>query len=190
MTRTPSLRNRIRNSILILLALVVILGAYALPRVYQLGSAIRETLYRNYVSIEAAQHMHEALRVLQLAERDGRAHEVLADVQHEFMHWMYIENHDFTEVGEPELAADIENRARKLFADVDHAPPGARHDREFDELHRRVDDLIQMNKAAMFRADSRAIALGRRLTYEFAIGLAVLLIAGAALSFGTGWVIA
>ena len=190
MSRTPSLRNRIRNSILILLALVVILGAYALPRVYRLGSAIRETLYRNYVSIEAAQHMHEVLRMLQIAERDGRAHDVLPAARDEFLHWMDIENHDFTEVGEPQLAADIEGRARKLFADVGGAPPGTRHDRDFDQLHRRVDDLIQMNKAAMFRADSRAIALGRRLSYEFAIGLAVLLIAGAALSFGTGWTIA
>jgi NtrC-family two-component system sensor histidine kinase KinB len=189
-SRTPSLRSRIRNSILVLLALVVVVGAYALPRVYQLGSAIRETLYRNYVSIEAAQHMHEALRVLQLKERDGRAQEVLPAVRGEFMHWMEIEEHDFTEIGEPALAADIHHRADALFAAVDGEQAGVRHDREFDELHRRIDDLIRMNKAAMFRADSRSIALGRRLSYEFAIGLVVLLIAGAALSFGTGWTIA
>ncbi len=42
-----------------------------------LGGAIRETLYRNYVSIEAAQHMHAALTTLQVAERDGRAKDVL-----------------------------------------------------------------------------------------------------------------
>jgi PAS domain S-box-containing protein len=190
MSRTPSLRNRIRNSILILLALVVVLGVYALPRVYRLGSAIRETLYRNYVSIDAAQHMHDALRKLQLQERDGRAQTALAAVRGDFMHWMQVENHDFTETGEPQLAADIENRAGRLFDDINAAAPGVRHDREFDELHRRIDDLIGMNKAAMFRADSRSIALGKRLSYEFAVGLVVLLIAGAALSFGTGWTIA
>ncbi len=187
MNRSASLRNRVRDSILILLALVVLFGAYAMPRVYQLGSAIRETLYRNYVSIEAGQHMHEQLRRLQLAERDSKGRAALPEVRREFMHSMDIENHDFTEVGEPELAGDIESRARNLFAEVERDPPALRHDREFDQLHARVDDLIEMNRAAMFRADSRAMALGRRLSYEFALGLLVLLLAGAALSFGTGW---
>ena len=48
---------------------------------------------------------------------------------------------------------------------------GARHESEFDELHARLNDLIAMNQAAMWRADSRAAGLGRRLTYEFAAGL-------------------
>ena len=41
---TPSLRGRIRNGTLLLLVLVLILGAYTLPRVYRLGGAIRQTL--------------------------------------------------------------------------------------------------------------------------------------------------
>ncbi len=187
---TPSLRTRIRNVSLLLLILVVALGLYALPRVYRLGTSIRETLYRNYVSIEAAQHMHEALRVLQLAERDGHARNALASSRASLMHWMDIENHDFTELGEPELARDIESRARRLFGEIAAAPPGARHDREFDELHARLDDLIAMNQAAMWRADSRAARLGKRLTYEFAAGLLALLVAGTALSWGLGWVLA
>lgn len=186
MGRSASLRNRARDSILILLAFVVVFGAYALPRVYQLGAAIRETLYRNYVSIEAAQHMHEDLRRLQLAERGGIARDALPRIRADFNHWIDVENHDFTEAGEPELAADIERRSRILFDAIAATPASQRHDREFDELHVRLDDLIGMNRAAMFRADSRSIALGKRLSYEFAIGLIVLLIAGAALSFGTG----
>ena len=39
----------------------------------------------------------------------------------------------------------------------------------------------------MFRADSRASQLGTHLTYEFAGGLAILLIVGAALSIWMGW---
>jgi PAS domain S-box-containing protein len=187
MSGPPSLRSRIRNGILLLLVLVVGVGIYALPRVYRLGGAIRQTLYRNYISIEAAQHMHAALRVLQLAERDGHAAVVLPRERRIFMHWMNRENHDFTEVGEPSLAHDIERRARRLFGEIATAPPGARHDREFDELHGRLDALVAMNKAAMFRADSRASQLGTRLTYEFAICLAVLLVVGAALSSGLGW---
>ncbi len=187
---TPSLRTRIRNISLILVILVIGLGLYALPRVYRLGTSIRETLHRNYISIEAAQHMHEALRTLQLAERDGHAHDAVASSRAKFLHWMDIENHDFTERGEPELAHDIQMRGRKLFDEVEAAPSGARHDREFDELHARLNDLIAMNQAAMWRADSRAVGLGRRLTYEFAAGLFVLLVTGIAFSWALGWALA
>jgi two-component system, NtrC family, sensor histidine kinase KinB len=186
----PSLRTRIRNFGLILVIFVIALGAYALPRVYELGTSIRQTLYRNYVSIEAAQHMHEALRVLQIAERDGRAHEALPVSSDTFMHWMSVEEHDFTEIGEPALAHDIHRRASRLFAEVAAARPDARHDREFDELHARLDDLIAMNQAAMWHADSRAARLGKRLTYEFAAGLVVVLVAGTAFSWALGWALA
>jgi NtrC-family two-component system sensor histidine kinase KinB len=183
----PSMQRQIRNGTLLMLALVVLLGLYTLPRVYALGSAIRATLYRNYVSIEAAQNMHAALNTLQVAEHDGKAKDVLPSARQSFLQWLDVEDHDFTEVGEPELAADIGKRANKLFADVEAAPPGTYHDREFAELHGRLDDLIAMNKAAMFRADSRSVRLGKRLAYEFAGGLALVLIVGAAASWGLGW---
>jgi two-component system, NtrC family, sensor histidine kinase KinB len=184
---TPSLRTRIRNVSLVLVILVIGLGLYALPRVYRLGTSIRETLHRNYISIEAAQHMHDTLRVLQLAERDGHARDLAAGTRDTFMHWMDIENHDFTEPGEPELAHDIEKRGRTLFDEITAAGPAVRHDREFDALHARLDDLIAMNQAAMWRADSRAVLFGRRLTYEFAAGLLVLLVTGTAVSWALGW---
>ena len=187
---TPSLRTRIRNVSLLLVVLVIGLGLYALPRVYRLGTSIRETLHRNYISIEAAQHMHEALRVLQLAERDGHARDVLPSSRATFMHWMDIEDHDFTELGEPELAHDIERRAQRLFDEIAVAPPQARHDREFDELHARLNDLIALNQAAMWRANSRAVGLGRRLTYEFAGGLLALLVTGIVFSWALGWALA
>jgi NtrC-family two-component system sensor histidine kinase KinB len=183
----PSLQRRIRNGTLLMLALVVLLGLYTLPRLYALGGAIRATLYRNYVSIEAAQHMHAALTTLQVAEHDGRAKDVLPESRQIFTKWIDVENHDFTELGEPELAADIRRRGEKLFVDVADSPKGTNHDREFTELHARLDDLIAMNKAAMFRADSRSIQLGRHLAYEFAGGLALVLIVGAAVSWGLGW---
>jgi two-component system, NtrC family, sensor histidine kinase KinB len=187
---TPSLRARIRNVSLLLVVIVIGLGLYALPRVYRLGTSIRETLHRNYISIEAAQHMHAALRVLQLAERDGHARDALPSARATFMHWMDIEDHDFTELGEPELAHDIRSRGQRLFDEIAAAPPQARHDSEFDELHARLNDLIAMNQAAMWRADSRAAGLGRRLTYEFAGGLLALLVTGIALSWGLGWALA
>jgi NtrC-family two-component system sensor histidine kinase KinB len=184
---TPSLRHRIRNGTLLLLVLVVMLGAFTLPRVSSLGGAIRQTLYRNYVSIEAAQHMHAALTRLELAQRDGRAQAELPGARAEFMRWMDTEDRDYTEVGEPELAHTIRSGADQLFSALAAAPPGARNDAEFDALHARLDDLIAMNQAAMFRADSRSAELGRHLTYQFAASLALVLIFGAAISWGLGW---
>ena len=87
-----------------------------------------QTLYRNYVSIEAAQHHARGAAGLQLAERDGRARDALPARAPTFMHWMDIEDHDFTEAGEPELAHDIEGRGRRLFDEIAAAPPQARHD--------------------------------------------------------------
>jgi two-component system, NtrC family, sensor histidine kinase KinB len=184
---TPSLRTRIRNGTLLMLVLAILFGVYALPRVFMLGRAIRETLYRNYVTIDACQHMSAALRRLELAERDGKARAALPAASKEFMHYMNIENHDFTEVGEPELAGDIERHARDLFGEIAGAPAGARHSRQFDELHARLDDLVAMNRAAMFRADSRASRLGKHLAYELAAAIGILLVAGAAISLGLGW---
>ncbi|HTQ23950.1 MAG TPA: ATP-binding protein [Candidatus Binataceae bacterium] len=184
---TPSLRARIRNVSLLLVVLIIGLGLYALPRVYRLGGSISETLHRNYTSIEAAQHMHQALWELQMAERNGNPRARLAASRDTFMHWMDVEDRDFTELGEPELAHDIESRGRRLFDEVAVAPPQARHDQQFDELHARLNDLIAMNQAAMWRADSRAAGLGKRLTAEFAAGLAVLLVTGIVLSWGLGW---
>jgi len=182
----PSLQRRVRNGMLVMLALVVVLGAYTLPRVYMLGGAIREAMHRNYVSIEAAQHMHAVLTQLQVAEHSGTVAQVLPSVREKFDKWLAVENGDITENGEKDLAADIGRHGDKLFADVGAAAPGVYHDREFDELHGRLDDLVAMNKTAMFRADSRAVQLGRRLALDFAAGLALVLIAGGAVSWGLG----
>src|ERR1700723_1438402 len=95
----PSLRNRIRNGTLAMLFIAVTLVALALPEVHRLGGAIRRTLYRNYLSIEAAQHMHAALWDLQIAAHDGRGAALLPASRDQFNHWIQVERNDVTEVG-------------------------------------------------------------------------------------------
>ena len=179
----PSLRQRIRNTSLLLLGFAVILGALAVPEVRQLGRAIRETLYRNYLSIEAAQHMHAALWRLQLAERDGAVAAILPGSQAEFLHWIDVEEHDITEIGEAELAQDIDQRGRRLFLEVGGPSPAKANEVDFAILHQKLNQLIEMNRDAMFRADSRASRLGDRVTYEFVAGLIALLILGSVISW-------
>ena len=186
--KVPPLSSRIRNGTLLMLAIALFLGIIALPSVYRLGSAIRTTLYRNYISIEAAQHMHAALSVVQLAQRDGSLGTALQPNRKAFMHWIGIELSDITEPGESELASEIQQRGQRLFEELDHDPKIPR-DPEFTQLHGRLDDLIAMNKLAMFRADSRSILLGKRLAYEYATGLAALFLIGIALSWTLSWTI-
>ena len=171
--RVSPLSSRIRNGTLLMLAIALVLGVIALPRVYRLGGAIRTTLYRNYISIEAAQHMHAALSTTQLAQHDGKLGTALEPNRKEFVKWINTELADITEVGESELASEIQQRGQRLFDELARDPSILR-DAEFKQLNARLDDLIAMNKRAMFRADSRATLMGRRLAYEYAGGLAVL----------------
>lgn len=186
--RVASLRSRIRNGALVMLAVAVVLGLLALPAVHRLGRGIRATLYRNYLSIEAAQHMHAALWATQLAQRDGRLAERLPLTRSEFTKSIDFELHDATEPGEAQLAADIDARGRRLFDEL--AAGDSRHDDEFEKLHGRLDELIEINHAAMFRADSRAIRMAQRLDYELAGGLGILLLVGVVLSWTLAWTIA
>src|ERR1700687_3620209 len=119
----PSLRTRIRNGTLAMLVIAVTLVALALPEVHRLGGAIRRTLYRNYVSIEAAHHMLGALWNLQIAARDGHGAAALEANRNEFALWLRIEQNDVTEVGEAALAKDIEDRSAVLFAKLASAQP-------------------------------------------------------------------
>lgn len=185
-----SLRARIRGGALAVLVLGVALGLYATPRILELGRATRLVLQNNYISIQAGMHMHAALHRLQVAELHGDARPALASSRDEFLHWIYVENHSITEVGETELAHDLDSRGNRLLDEIAAAPPGSHHDDEFDQLQAHADDLIKMNEAAMFRDDQRARRLSARLSYIFAVGLPLLMILGIALSWTLGRAIA
>lgn len=177
----PSLRSRIRNGTLLMLAMALALGIFAIPTVYRLGGAIRETLHRNYTSIEASQHMHTALYNVQLAYAIGTLGSALPINRDLFTHWIDVELRDITEPGEADLAADIERRGNQIFDELARAQPLS--SQQFDQLHRRIDQLIAMNQAAMFRADSRSTRLSDRLAYEFAAALLLLLLLGTILAW-------
>jgi two-component system, NtrC family, sensor histidine kinase KinB len=185
---TPSsLSKRIRNGGLLMLFIALGLGTVSLPQVYRLGGAIRQTLYNNYISIEAAQHMHTALHSLQLAQRDGTLAKALPANRDAFRHWIDVELNHITEAGEKELATDIESRGRRLFDHFSASAPASQTDQEFAELHAGLDELTKINQAAMFRADSRASQLSARLTTAFGAGLILLLVIGVALAWALAW---
>jgi hypothetical protein len=96
MLSPPSLRSRIRSGILLMLAMALALGIFAIPNVYRLGGAIRKTLYRNYTSIEASQQMRATLYRLQLAYVTRELAVALPSNRDLFTHWIDIELRDIT----------------------------------------------------------------------------------------------
>lgn len=185
--KPPSLRTRIRNGTLLMLAIALAWGAFAVPTVHRLGGAIRETLYRNYTSIEASQHMHAALYAVEIAQLRGTLAAILAPNRERFNHWIGVELGDITEAGEADLATDIQSRGRRIFDELASSDAGRPSREEFHDLHRHIDQLTEMNKAAMFRADSRATRMSDHVAYEFGAGLLLLLVLGTALSWTLAW---
>jgi len=181
--RKPPLSASIRNGTLLMLALTMVTGAFAVPATHKLGGSIREALHRNYLSIEAAQHMHAALYAAELNQLQGHAPAVVTQSRATFTHWINVELSDITEIGEGPLAHDIEARGQRIFAELSRNLPGTPSRGDFALLHQRLDDLIQMNQAAMFRADSRAMRMGDRLASEFALALVILLLIGVVISW-------
>jgi two-component system, NtrC family, sensor histidine kinase KinB len=177
------LSTSIRNGTLLMLALTLVTGAFAVPATHKLGGSIREALHRNYLSIEAAQQMHAALYAAELNRYQGHVPALLGQSRAAFTHWIKVELNDLTELGEGPLAHDIQTRGQRIFAELNGGLPGTPSDAEFEIVHRRLDDLIQMNQAAMFRSDSRAMRLGDRLASEFAGGLVILLLIGVVVSW-------
>ena len=183
----PSLRRRIRNGSLLMLLLVLGIGASALPQVYHLGGAIGRTLYGNYLSIESAQHMHRELDALEFAHKKGTLADALREHRAAFKRSLTEELKHTVEVGEAELAGDIESRGNHLFSLLEISPSDPDISHQFSQLHRRLDELIEMNRSAMFRAENGANRLSAHLTAEFAAGLIVLLAVGIALARTLAW---
>lgn len=175
---------------LAVLGLFVLLGVYEMPRIAELGGAVRGVLQRNYISILAGRHMQTALLRMQIGELEGDAHPYVADTRNEFNYWMDVENQSLTEIGEAELAHDLQTHARRLFVEVALSPPGTHHDSQFRYLQDHVTDLIEMNQNAMYRDDARAQRLSLRLMITFGAGLVIASILGVALSWTLGSTIA
>ena len=102
------------------------------------------------------QHMHAALRLCSSPSTTATPG-TFCPARGNFTHWIDVEKHDITELGEAELARDIERRGNQLFDGIAAAPQRrAITIANSTSFIGRLDDLIQMNKAAMFRADSRS----------------------------------
>jgi two-component system, NtrC family, sensor histidine kinase KinB len=180
-----SLRLRIGVGMLLVLVPVLLVGLYAIPVVWRLGTALRAILAENYITIQSVQHMQSVLRDLQMAELEGYAKTAEPGLRDEFFHWLDFELHSLTEIGEPETARDVEVSADLLFSEIENGPPGVRHDEEFSHLIARTNFLIRLNEMAMWRNDARL----RYLSEDVATTLILSYLAAVVLGVGLTWTI-
>jgi two-component system, NtrC family, sensor histidine kinase KinB len=178
-----SLRSRIGNGTLLVLIPVLLVGVFAVPSIWRLGTATEAILEQNYISIQASQHMEFALHNLQVAELEGNAQAALPGLRNEFRHWLNIELDTITEIGEPETARDIDSSAHLLFDEIASSPPGTRHDAEFEHLFSRLNFLIRLNENALWRDNARAVDLGRELVSTLTVSLIIAILLALALSW-------
>ncbi len=185
-SRPSSLRRQITMGMLMVLSPVLLVGAYAVPAVWNLGAALRSVLENNYISIQCAQHLQAVLSGLRVAELEGDAKPAIPGLRDEFFYWLNIEYQAITEVGEPETARNLDDQATQLFTKIAVSPPGIRHDSEFDQLFAGTNTLIRLNEMAMWRND----VLLRNLSRRVASTLILSFLLAFAVGIGLSWLIA
>jgi NtrC-family two-component system sensor histidine kinase KinB len=192
-----SLRQRVLLSYLCLMLVLMLAGAWGIYHFVVLGRAVDRILRNNYRSIVAAETMRDALErqdsaaMFHVAGQDAKAWAQYRIHAARFRAQYEVAAHNITEMGEPEIVADIDRQFRAYTALIQAFlwPPTpmtpaeerryyfSRLEPAFMRLKDRCGDLLRLNQAAMLRANDRAIRLSQRATWSTVgmTGLAVLL---------------
>jgi len=185
-TRVRTLRGRLR---LLTAGLTIAFGVAAVLVVGHLRvleGSVTSVLSRNYASIEAAESMDRAISAVPLAVRAGRCAEDCPGLREEFQRWLGIEQGNYTEPGEPELAERIAAGGRAVLAAAESGADAAAVETAAARVRADLDALVALNKGAMFAADRRTRAFANRLILGVLVSLGVVMLAiGAA-----GWALA
>jgi PAS domain S-box-containing protein len=169
--------------------------AGAVANFLHLGRSIDRILKDNYLSVEAAQDMKDALERIDsanaflLADQPARGRQQYQEHRRLFESAFSIEARNITERGERDVVADIGDRLwprfrrdteRYLYAQPPMSRPAARStyfktlQPEFIGLKERAQKVLDLNQAAILKADRQAKAEARRASR---MGLALTAIA-------------
>ncbi len=171
-----NLRTQLLASHLVLVVLMLIIMAGAVFNFVRLGRSVDRILKDNYKSVVAAQAMKEALErqdsaaTFLLAGQVQKAREQYESNAPRFEQAFHIEATNITEVGEREIAHDIGEKYQAYSGDIHKLlyadPPMAESDSRdfyfrvlepgFVHLKQRAQDVLNINQAAILRADERA----------------------------------
>lgn len=193
-----SLKTQLLTSHLILVALMVVVMTGAIISFLRLGRSIDRIFRDNYKSVVTAQNMKDALERMDssalflLAGQTRRARSQYETNEKKFARAYYIEAHNITEPGEQEMADDIgrmfaeyqKSIEKLLYANPPMQTQNARTyyfkmlEPTFVRLKSRAQDVLDINQAAIVRADERAKAEARRSSLiSVAVTIGALLLA-------------
>lgn len=190
--RKHSLRTQLVWSHLILVGLMALVMAGAVLNFFRLGRSIDRILQDNYKSVIAAQTMKEALErqdsaaTFFLAGQKKKARQQYGENLPRFQQAYEIEAHNITEAGEQQLSDAIRGQfaaysqamRHLLYANPSLPDAQARAfyfsalEPKFDGLKGRAQDILELNQAAIVRADERARAAARRASW-IGVGMTV-----------------
>jgi PAS domain S-box-containing protein len=180
--RNSSLRTRLLLSHLLLVGLMLVALVGAVAGFFQLGRSVDRILKDNYKSVVAAQDMKETLERIDSAATFFLAGQVAkARRQYEANRPLFegayrVESSNVTEAGEQAISNDLGRQyasyrrgiGRLLYSDPPLPPADARTfyfgtlEPQFLALKRRLQDVLELNQAAILRADARAKEEARR----------------------------
>lgn len=179
--KTKSLKVQLIFSHLLLVLLMVAVMVGAILNFFSLGRSIDRIFRNNYRSVVAAQQMKDALERIDssaafvLAGQRQIARAQYRQNRQKFEKAYYVEAHNITEHGEGKMAGDIgrlfpvytRNVEKLLYANPPVPIQQARNlyftilEPQFLHLKQRAQDILDINQAAIIRADQRARAQAR-----------------------------
>jgi NtrC-family two-component system sensor histidine kinase KinB len=180
-----NLRTQLLVSHLTLVLLMVAVMVVAVVNFLRLGRSVDRILKDNYKSVIAAQNMKETLErqdsaaTFFLAAQTEKARKQYEDNRRQFEGAYHIEATNITEPGEKQVADDIGRQfssyQQKMEKLLNAAPPLTTENARtyylgtlepaFQRLKQRAQDVLDINQAAIVRADERAKAEARRASW-------------------------
>jgi NtrC-family two-component system sensor histidine kinase KinB len=183
-----NLRDKILSGFGLVMLILLIVFAVSLSSLLKLGKASDAILKQNYLSIEAANHMLDAIEqhyriAFELFQNEKEeARKVLYDEQLRFEQWLLIEKGNITEKGEIDAVKKLEQSYREYLYNVHSYETStfANHDEAYRFLNIKVRpelnkirnycyQIMTINQTAMFKSSSKAKLIAHKATYTLII---------------------
>ena len=197
-----SLRRKILLGFFSVLALLVVVWAWSIFALWQLGNAGEQVLEENFRSILAAESMIDVLErqnsaaLLVLLGEEEAASGQFHNAEVEFLQWLGRAKDNITVEGETETLSTLEEEyavflraaadLRAAMTSSEIAAADAIYEQRvlpsYEQARAHAIRLRELNQAAMLSASARARRIAERAIWSTVIGGAAIALAGLALS--------
>jgi len=182
------LRGKILMGFGLVTLLMLVIFFVSLSNLLHLGKASDAILQKNYLSIQAINHMLDSIEQHYRLTGDlyfqGSETKLkqLVNEQLRFEHWFFIEKSNYTETGEPEAAQQLhdayqdylllcnQSRFQDFSSDSDFSQYlQARVRPQVDKVRQVCQTLLELNQNAMFNRSKTARQIAHRATWTLIV---------------------